>query len=73
MSSQAVLSSGPIGPSGRDLHQAKSMEDLFRSNSFSQKQCLEMCLQLKKGLSSTEKNCLVTCYKQGRTASRKGL
>lgn len=73
MSSQAVLSSGPIGASGRELHQAKSMDDLFRSNSFNKKQCLDMCLQLKKGLSSTEKNCLLTCYKQGKAASRKGL
>lgn len=37
------------------------------------KQCTQMCLQMGRGLSSEEKNCLLTCYQRGTFPIRKIL
>ena len=38
-----------------------------------QKECLEQCLQFKRGLTSSEKNCIIVCYQKSGLPRRKGL
>jgi hypothetical protein len=38
-----------------------------------QKECLQECLQLKRGLTSSEKNCIIVCYQKSGLPRRKGL
>lgn len=67
-------SASPSAAAPRELTRPdfKSPNVLF-SSPIKQKQCLEECLLLKKGLSSTEKNCIIGCYQKTGMTRRKGL
>ena len=73
MSSLDRIPSSPAAAKQDELRQLAPTSKGALSAATKQKECIEHCLQHKRGLTSSEKNCIIICYRQSGMARRKGL
>jgi cytochrome c biogenesis protein ResB len=73
MSSLDRLPSSPAAPKQSEPRQLAQNPKGRLSAATRQKECIEQCLQNKRGLTSSEKNCIIVCYQQSGMPRRKGL